>query len=146
MYGSVYVNVCPGECKLRIYHYILTSSFLLVYAFSITVYSFTILFVPEKDGFWGHGFCVLVAIAWETQICRWCHPYGRRWRITKEPLDESEWGEWKSWLKALKVGFKIMASGHIISWEIGGETVETVSDFIFGGSKIPGDGDCNHEI
>ena len=39
-----------------------------------------------------------------------------------------------------------MASGHIISWEIGGETVETVSDFIFGGSKIPGDGDCNHEI
>ena len=39
-----------------------------------------------------------------------------------------------------------MASGPITSWEIDGETVETVSDFIFGGSKITGDGDCNHEI
>ena len=39
-----------------------------------------------------------------------------------------------------------MASGPIISWEIDGETVETVSDFIFGGSKITADGDCNHEI
>ena len=41
---------------------------------------------------------------------------------------------------------KIMASGLITSWEIDGETVETVSDFIFGGSKIIADGDCNHEI
>ena len=41
---------------------------------------------------------------------------------------------------------KIMASGPIISWEIDGETVETVSDFIFGGSKITADGDCSHEI
>ena len=39
-----------------------------------------------------------------------------------------------------------MASGPITSWEIGGETVETVSDFIFGGSKITADGDCSHEI
>ena len=39
-----------------------------------------------------------------------------------------------------------MASGPITSWEIGGETVETVSDFIFGGSKITTDGDCSHEI
>ena len=52
-----------------------------------------------------------------------------------------------------KVGFKlniqktkIMASGPITSWEIDGETVETVSDFIFGGSKITADGDCNHEM
>ena len=52
-----------------------------------------------------------------------------------------------------KVGFKlniqktkIMASGPIISWEIDGETVETVSDFIFWGSKITEDGDCSHEI
>ena len=52
-----------------------------------------------------------------------------------------------------KVGFKlniqktkIMASGSIISWEIDGETVETVSDFIFGGSKITSDGDCSYEI
>ena len=41
---------------------------------------------------------------------------------------------------------KIMASGPITSWEIHGETVETVSDFIFGGSKITADGDCSHEI
>ena len=41
---------------------------------------------------------------------------------------------------------KIMASGPIISWEIDGETVETVSDFIFGSSKITADGDCSHEI
>ena len=40
---------------------------------------------------------------------------------------------------------KIMASGPITSWEIDGETVETVSDFIFGGSKITTDGDCSHE-
>ena len=51
-----------------------------------------------------------------------------------------------------KVGLKldiqktIMASDPITSWEIDGETVETVSDFIFGGSKITADGDCSHEI
>ena len=41
---------------------------------------------------------------------------------------------------------KITASGHIASWQIGGETVETVSNFILGGSKITADGDCSHEI
>ena len=41
---------------------------------------------------------------------------------------------------------KIMASGFITSWEIDGETVETVPDFILGGSKITADGDCSHEI
>ena len=41
---------------------------------------------------------------------------------------------------------KIMASGHITSWEIDGETVEIVTDFILGGSKITADGDCSHEI
>ena len=41
---------------------------------------------------------------------------------------------------------KIMASGPITSWEIDGETVETVSDFILGGSKITADGDCSHEV
>ena len=52
-----------------------------------------------------------------------------------------------------KVGLKlnvqktrIMTSGPITSWEIDGETVETVSDFIFGGSKITADGECSHEI
>ena len=55
--------------------------------------------------------------------------------------------------KSEKVGLKlniqktkIMASGPITSWEIDGETVETVSDFIFGGSKITADGDSSHEI
>ena len=49
----------------------------------------------------------------------------------------------------LKLNFqkmKIIASGPITSWEIDRETVETVSDFIFGGSKITADGDCSHEI
>ena len=41
---------------------------------------------------------------------------------------------------------KVMASGPITSWQIDGETVETVRDFIFGGSKITADGDCSHEI
>ena len=41
---------------------------------------------------------------------------------------------------------KIMASGPITSWQIDGETVETVSDFIFGGSKITADGNCRHEV
>ena len=41
---------------------------------------------------------------------------------------------------------KIMASGPITSWQIDGETMETVRDFIFGGSKITADGDCSHEI
>ena len=46
----------------------------------------------------------------------------------------------------LKLKMKIMASGPITSWEIDVETVETVSDFILGGSKITADGDCSHEI
>ena len=41
---------------------------------------------------------------------------------------------------------KIMASGPITSWQIDGETVKTVADFIWGGSKITADGDCSHEI
>ena len=55
--------------------------------------------------------------------------------------------------KSEKVGLKlniqktkIMASGPITSWQIDGETVETVTDFILGGSKITADGDCSHEI
>ena len=49
-------------------------------------------------------------------------------------------------LKLHKQKTKIMASGPITSWEIDGETVEKVSDFILGGSKITVDGDCSHEI
>ena len=56
--------------------------------------------------------------------------------------DESE----KVGLKLNIQKTKIMASGPITSWEIDGETVETVSDFIFGGSKITADSDCSHEM
>ena len=56
--------------------------------------------------------------------------------------DESE----KVGLKLNIQKTKIMASGAITSWQIDGETVETVSDFILGGSKITADGDCSHEI
>ena len=55
----------------------------------------------------------------------------------------------KSEIVGLKLNIqktKIMASDPITSWEIDGETVETVSDFIFWGSKITADGDCSHEI
>ena len=52
----------------------------------------------------------------------------------------------KAGLKLNMQKTKIMASGPITSWEIDGETVETESDFILGGSKITADGDCSHEI
>ena len=55
---------------------------------------------------------------------------GRKQRRIKEPLDESERGEWKSWLKLNIQKTKIMASGPITSWQIDGETMETVRDLI----------------
>ena len=64
-------------------------------------------------------------------------------KTTKEPLDE------ESEKVSLKLNIqktKIMASGPINSWQIDGETMETVRDFIFLGSKIIADGDCSHEI
>ena len=63
-------------------------------------------------------------------------------RICTNLKEESE----KVGLKLNIQKTKIMVSGPIISWEIDGETVETVADFIFGGSKITADGDCSHEI
>ena len=69
-----------------------------------------------------------------------------KWRRTKEPLDEIERGEWKSWLELNIQKTKIMACGPITSWQIDGETMETVADFIFLGSKITADGDWSHEI
>ena len=63
-------------------------------------------------------------------------------RVLMKVKEESE----KIGLKLNIQKTKIMASFPIISWEIDGETVETVADFIFGGSKIIADGDCNHEI
>ena len=61
-------------------------------------------------------------------------------------MAESEEESEKVGLKLNIQKTKIMASGHITSWEIDGETVETVSDFILGGSKITADGNCSHEI
>ena len=74
------------------------------------------------------------------------HIYGRKRRKTKEPLDESERGEEYVGLKLNIQKTKIMASGPITSWEIDGETVETVTDFIFLVSKVTANGDCSHEI
>ena len=64
----------------------------------------------------------------------------------KSPLMKVKEESEKVGLKVNIQNTKIMASGPITSWEINGETVETVSDFILGGSKIPADGDCCHEI
>ena len=52
----------------------------------------------------------------------------------------------KGWVKAQHLETKIMASGPITSWQIDEETVETVAEFILGGSKITVEGDCSHEI
>ena len=82
----------------------------------------------------------------EPQICRRHHPYGRKGRRTKEPLDESERGEGKVGVKLNIQKIKVMAPGPITSWQVDGERVETVADFIFLGSKITADGDCSHEI
>ena len=62
--------------------------------------------------------------------------------LLRKMKEESE----KVGLKVNIQKMKIMASGPITSWEIDGETVETVSDFIFWGSKITADGDCSHDI
>ena len=63
-------------------------------------------------------------------------------RLLMKVREESE----KVGLKLNIQKTKIMASGPITSWEIDGETVETMTDFIFGGSKITAGGDCSHEI
>ena len=56
---------------------------------------------------------------------------------------KSSWWKWK---RKLKTKTKIMASSLITSWQIDGETVETVKDFILGDSRITADGDCSHEL
>ena len=74
-------------------------------------------------------------------ICRWHHPFGRKCLLMK--MKE---GNEKVGLKFNILKMKIMASGLITSWQIDGETMETVRDFILEGSKITADGDCSHEI
>ena len=66
--------------------------------------------------------------------------------MCKEPPDESEKGEWKVGLKLNIKKTKIIASSFITSWQRDGESVETMADFIFLGSKITADGDCSHKI
>ena len=73
-------------------------------------------------------------------------PLWQKVKRTKETLDESERGEWKSWLKAQHSENEDNGSGPVTSWQIDEETVETVSDFIFWGSKITADCDCSHKI
>ena len=72
--------------------------------------------------------------------------YGRKGRGAKSLLIKVKEESEKVGLKLNIQKTKIMASGPITSWQIDGETVETVSDFIFLGSKITADGDCSHEI
>ena len=73
-------------------------------------------------------------------------PLCRKQRGTKEPFDEGERGEWKSWLKLNIQKTKIMVSSRITPWQIDGETMGTVTDFIFLDSKITADGDCSHKV
>ena len=73
-------------------------------------------------------------------------PLWQKVRGTKEPLDEVKEESEKAGLNFNIQKTKIMASGPITSWQIDGETMETVRDFIFLGSKITADDDCNHEI
>ena len=72
-------------------------------------------------------------------------PLWQKERGTKEPLDEVKEESEKVGLKLNIQKTKIMASGSIISWQIGRQTIETVKYFILGGSKITADSDCNHE-
>ena len=99
---------------------------------------------------WNAGLISWNQDCWEkyqqSQICRWYHPNNRKWRLTKEPPDEGERRQWKSWLKLNIQKTKIIASGPITSWQIEEEKVEAVTDFIFLGFKITVDSDCRHEI
>ena len=73
-------------------------------------------------------------------------PLWQKGKKIREPLDESERGEWKSWLKTQYSKNEDHGIGPIASWQIDGETMETVTGFIFLGSKITADGECSHEI
>ena len=90
---------------------------------SLNIWKFTV-YVLLKPGL--ENFEHYFATVWDD------HPYDRKQRGTKEPLDESERGEWKSWLKLNIQKTKIMASSPISSCQIDGETV---ADFIFGAPK-----------
>jgi len=78
-------------------------------------------------------------------MCRWHHPYAESEEELKSLLMKVKGESEKVGLKLNIQKMKIIASGPITSWEIDGETVETVSYFIFLGSQITADGDCCHE-
>ena len=82
----------------------------------------------------------------QLQICRWCHSSGRKWRGKEEPTDEVEEGSENADLKLSIKKSKILASGLINSWQIEGEKMEALTDFIFLVSKITADSDCSHKI
>ena len=82
----------------------------------------------------------------ESQICRWYHFNGRKWRGTIKPLDEGERGEWKTWLKTQHSKNKDYGIWSHHFMQIDGEKVKIVSDFIFLGSKITVDGDFSHKM
>jgi len=82
----------------------------------------------------------------EPQICRCHHLYGRNEEELNSFLMKVKEEREKTDLKLNIQTTKIMAFGSITSWQIVGETVETVTDFIFLGSNITADDDCSHEI
>ena len=94
-----------------------------------------ILQIPEMTVGFSFDFCALLS-----HLSRFYSSY-------EVSLDESERGEWK--IVCLKLNIqktKITESGPITSWQIDGGTLETVTDFMFLGSKITADGDCSHQI
>ena len=85
---------------------------------------------------------IILARFWGLSSLLWGYIFSRLW----EPLDEGERGKWKSWFKTQHLKMKFMASCPFTLWQIDGETMETVTEFIFLGSKIIADGDCRHKI
>ena len=87
-------------------------------------------------------------LLWEitTSYIQMNHPDSRRQRWTKEPIDEGEKGDWKPGLKPRNQKTKIMVTCSITSWQIQGEKMEAVADFLFLSSKITKDSDCHHKI
>ena len=81
----------------------------------------------------------------QLQVCRWYHSSGRKWRRTKEPLNEGESRKWKklAWNSTIK---KLRPCNSVPSLQVKGEKVEAMTEFLFSGSKITADGDCSHEI
>ena len=87
-------------------------------------------------------------LLWEitTSYIQMNHPDSRKQRWTKEPIDEGEKGDWKPGLKPSNQKTKIMVTCPITSWQIQGEKMEAVADFLFLSSKITKDSDCHHKI